>query len=314
MANTNRMTNLLNKIERRIGVKQLHLPDELSKDTWVDVIIDESLTEYSRKFPLIADYLVNLVDDPTRNMMIQKDKVNEVQEITSRLNQDKTLNNVTKNKNLSIDIIETTGSTINSTSNNVYLANKDGWYMIDESQINGFFLGIQDIDYSSLAVDNRFYIQQMGIGQVDYMSMQSGIGMEDFAMAQMGANMSGLFNNGIFLETQGDNMFRISNCLGYKMRWLKKCRLKIRLRHSESLNTISAGTMTIFEDLCCADVATYLYNELKFYDGQDTGYGNYDLHMDKLEEWMNKRGDIIEQLTEASVSASNPACPIMWTI
>lgn len=257
MANTNRMGALLNKAERKLGLAMVNLPPQLSKNTWADVVIEDSLTEFSRLFPQIIEYKIDMTKEPM----------------------------------------------------------KDGFYMIDEDRISGYFyMGIQDIDYSSLARDNRFYTQQMGIGQVDYLSMQAGIGMEDFAMAQMGADMSGLFNNGIFIETKGDNMFKICNALGYDMKWLRICTLKLRVKHSESLNTISAGMMTIFEQLCFSDIATYLYNNLKFFDGQDTGYGSIDLKMDLLEQWMNKKDEIMAKLEEASVSASNDACPIMWTI
>ena len=32
----NKMNNLLNKIERRLGTKPLMLPDDICKDKWVD--------------------------------------------------------------------------------------------------------------------------------------------------------------------------------------------------------------------------------------------------------------------------------------
>ena len=51
MAPMNRMTNLLNKIERRLGIKMLNLPPELSKDEWAKTIDEDSLTTFSRFFP-----------------------------------------------------------------------------------------------------------------------------------------------------------------------------------------------------------------------------------------------------------------------
>lgn len=47
----NRMTNLLDKIERRLGTKPLNLPDHLKKDEWSNVICNESLDTFSRYFP-----------------------------------------------------------------------------------------------------------------------------------------------------------------------------------------------------------------------------------------------------------------------
>lgn len=47
----NQMTLLLNKIERRLGLKMLKLPDEINKDSWVDVIKEDTIPTYSRYFP-----------------------------------------------------------------------------------------------------------------------------------------------------------------------------------------------------------------------------------------------------------------------
>ena len=49
---TNKMNNLLNKIERRLGTRQLNLPDYLQKDNWAkDVIANDTLDTFSRFFP-----------------------------------------------------------------------------------------------------------------------------------------------------------------------------------------------------------------------------------------------------------------------
>ena len=47
----NQMSKLVDKIERRLGTKALMLPKEVSKDTWPDVIIADSLDTFSRFFP-----------------------------------------------------------------------------------------------------------------------------------------------------------------------------------------------------------------------------------------------------------------------
>ena len=257
MAYTNRMGELLNKCERNLGTKPLNLPDELKKENWVEIIIDESLTKFSRMFPFLIDYKIDLSTTP----------------------------------------------------------NKDGWYILDEEKIPGYyFLYVKDIDWSTLSRDNSIYLQQTGYGYNDFYSTQSGISMEDICMVQMGADMNGLFNNGFFIETQSDTMFKITNALNYNTTWIRRCTLKLAVRHSETLHTISAGMMSIFEQLCCSDVATYLYNELKFYDGTESGYGTSNLRLERIEYWMDKQDEIIEKLQEASVSASNEACPIMMTI
>lgn len=47
----NQMTLLLNKIERRLGVKALNLPESLSKDNWADIIVEDTIPTFSRYFP-----------------------------------------------------------------------------------------------------------------------------------------------------------------------------------------------------------------------------------------------------------------------
>ena len=52
----NNMTNLLNKIERRLGTKPLNLPPDISKDKWADVIIEDTIVTFSRFFPAAIKY------------------------------------------------------------------------------------------------------------------------------------------------------------------------------------------------------------------------------------------------------------------
>ena len=64
--------------------------------------------------------------------------------------------------------------------------------------------------------------------------------------------------------------------------------------------------MEVFEDLCTADIATFLYNQLKFYDGLENLFGsNIDLKLQQLEDAMNKRSDIVQKLQDNQVSAGN---------
>lgn len=68
MAHANDMTNLLNKIERRLGLIPLtpHLPEKYGKDAWADVIKEDTLTTFSRYFPWKVPFLVT-PDVPQRN-------------------------------------------------------------------------------------------------------------------------------------------------------------------------------------------------------------------------------------------------------
>lgn len=48
----NIMNNLLDKLERRLGTRQLNLPDYLQKDKWAEeVIANETLDTFSRYIP-----------------------------------------------------------------------------------------------------------------------------------------------------------------------------------------------------------------------------------------------------------------------
>ena len=67
--------------------------------------------------------------------------------------------------------------------------------------------------------------------------------------------------------------------------------------------------MTTFEKLAMCDVATMLYNNLKYYDGLDTAYGNLDLKLDLLQDYMNKREDIVEKMDAEHTSTANENQP-----
>lgn len=60
----NRMTDLINKIERRLGTAPLNLPEDLRKDKWAEVIIQDSITTFSRYFP--NQIQINV--EPSRDM------------------------------------------------------------------------------------------------------------------------------------------------------------------------------------------------------------------------------------------------------
>ena len=64
--------------------------------------------------------------------------------------------------------------------------------------------------------------------------------------------------------------------------------------------------METFEELATADIANFLYNQLKFFDGVETVFGaNVDLKLDNLLNFSERRDDIINTLRENAVSAGN---------
>ena len=65
MAFSNNMSNLLKKIENRLGVKPLMLPDEIKKETWAKEVIEpDTLVTYSRYFPRQFKYEINPYEHP----------------------------------------------------------------------------------------------------------------------------------------------------------------------------------------------------------------------------------------------------------
>lgn len=68
MAYSNNMTNLLNKIENRLGTKPLALPDEIKKETWASNVIElDTIVTYSRYFPRLFNYEVDPATHPKKN-------------------------------------------------------------------------------------------------------------------------------------------------------------------------------------------------------------------------------------------------------
>ena len=76
MALSNDMTRLLNKIERRLGTRQLQLPKELSKPEWVNVINEETLETFSRYFPHALKVEINeIATKKGEYWIIDEDKI-----------------------------------------------------------------------------------------------------------------------------------------------------------------------------------------------------------------------------------------------
>ncbi len=253
---TNKMNSLLNKIERRLGVMQLNLPDYLAKDKWAsEVIANETLDTFSRYFP---------------NSM----------RITLDLSQRK----------------------------------KDGYYLIDEYVPDSVdILGVRDIDWALFSRDTLSLHEAQGYGSYDFMT--NGYGLEDIALLQMRADHMSLFNNQIFVEYKPPNMIKISTVTGADItRGVKSFPIELLIKHAPNLMTIPPTMMEVFEELAESDVARFLYESLKYYDGLETVYTNIDLKLGDLENRASKRDDIVQRLDEAHVSAANAHQPLMFTV
>lgn len=251
----NKMNKLLNKIERRLGVAQLNLPDYLSKDKWAEVIDEDSLSTFSRYYP---------------NSM----------RITLDLSQ----------------------------------RNKEGYYLLDEYVPESVeILGVRDIDWSLFSKDSLRLQEAQGYGVYDFMT--NNYGMDDIAILQMRADHMSLFNNQIFVEFKAPNMIKLSNVSGADItRGMKSYPITILIKHASNLMTIPPTMMETFEGLAEADVARFLYENLKYYEGLETVFTNLDLKVSDLGDRASKREEIVQYLEDTYVSAANAKQPLMFTI
>ncbi len=193
---------------------------------------------------------------------------------------------------------------------------KDGWFIIDEDFIEGqTILGVRDIDWTSFTNDSLYYAQEMGYGAIDYLALQSGFSTEDVAMIQMRKDLNSLFNSGIFVDFQPPNKVKLTCATNANIsRSLRNYKIILLIQHADTLLTIPSTMFETFEALAISDVAGYLFRNLKYFDGIETVYANIDLKLGELEDKMNRRDDIIAELKESAVTASNPSCPVMMTI
>jgi len=254
MAFSNKMTDLLNKIERRLGTKPINLPEDIAKSTWVDeVIIPDTLSTFSRFFPHKFPYVV----DPS------KDKKGE-------------------------------------------------YYFIDEDRIGNIeILGIRDINWEAFSRNYNSQISNYGT----YGVMGGQYNLDDIGVIQMRADHMSLFNNGIFVEWEPPNKVKLVSTTGIDIaRSMSTFTIDLFLKHPANLMTIAPTKMETFEDLARADVATYLYQYLKFYDGLETVYANIDLKMDEWQKQMDRRADIVEKLENGYVSMANDNQPAIFCI
>lgn len=253
---SNRMSDLLNKIERRLGTRQLKLPDYLSKDKWASEVIEhETLDTFSRYYP--------------NSMKIELD-------LSQR--------------------------------------SKNGYYLIDEYVDDSVtILGVRDIDWAKFSTDSIRLQEAMGFGTYDFLA--SGYGLEDIALTQMRADHMSLFNNQIFVDFKAPNMIKLSTVTGSDItRGLNRFPIEILIKHAPNLMTIPPTMMETFESLAEADVAKFLYEELKYYDGLETVYANMDLKLGDLESKASRREDIVQMLDDTHISAANKVQPMIFTI
>lgn len=195
----------------------------------------------------------------------------------------------------------------------------DGYYLIDEDTIGPGvqILGIKDIpwnDINALGTGGGYQQSMSPYGIMD--NYPASLDYEDLLTAQMMSTEMSLINRGIYIDFQLPNKIRLVSAFGIDNPSLGVTTFKVDIfvKHNKNLCTISPTKMEIFEQLAESDVATFLYNKLKFYDGIETVFSNTDLHLQELQDASQKRADIVNELKEGYVSMANKNQPMIMSI
>lgn len=261
MAMANDMTSLINKIERRLGLIPLvpHLPAQFNKETWADIILEDTMVTFSRYFPNKIRFVL---DDNTCNKTIEDGKI-------------------------------------------VY-------YIKEEMLGKAKLLGAIDIDWQDTSGDNLSIGQTAGYGY--YVPNHGGLEdtLNSFIGYQNAADVASLYNNNIFVDFIYPNKIIISKAGNLNIN-LKSVVVNLLVEHN-TLATISPTKMETFEALATADVANFLYMNLRYYDNLETVYLNIDLKLNELEQAASKRENIIDEIKNSYVSASNDNIPYIMTV
>lgn len=67
MGFSNNLSRLLDKIENRLGLKAIQLPEVINKDSWANIIETDTIVTFSRYFPNSFNYQVDPRTHPKKN-------------------------------------------------------------------------------------------------------------------------------------------------------------------------------------------------------------------------------------------------------
>lgn len=186
---------------------------------------------------------------------------------------------------------------------------KNGWYYIDEDYIGGQkILGAGDLDWTAFANRSLGLAQQFGYGLPDVGMTQMSI--EDIQTLTMRANYASMYNNGVYPEFQAPNRIRLVS-VGNNDVNIGEFTIFLLVKHSDDLSSLSPTMMETFEGLAQADVAIFLSNNLRHWDGMSTVFSTGDLKLSYIENEASKRDTIVEKLEQSFVSAGNDSIPLI---
>jgi len=195
-----------------------------------------------------------------------------------------------------------------------------GYYIIDEKTIPGNIevLGVQDIpwdDPTAFGMDNPGWYD-VATSPFGFFNMNMNYSFDQVAAIQGAADRQSLFSNGIYIDFKTPNKLKLTSVTG---EFLSKTNIKyfkvnLLIKHSDNLGTIEPTKMENFEQFAQADIATFLYENLKYYDQLETIFTNTNLRLDDLQTKAQKREEIIQLFNDSFVGADNYNQPIMYTL
>lgn len=188
------------------------------------------------------------------------------------------------------------------------------WYYIKDEILQGVkLLGMKDIDWTDLTNNNSaLTATSLGAGYYypNFACPESTF--QSILALQLNANMASLYNRQIYIDFKYPNRFALRGIANTNYD-LNRFVVILLVEHS-SLSTISPTKMEIFESLAQADIANFLYEYLKYYDGLNTIYIDIDLKLQELEQEKSKREEIINTIKESAVTMANDEISAIWTI
>ena len=190
---------------------------------------------------------------------------------------------------------------------------RDGWYYIDEDYIgNQQILGVGDIDWTKFGNRSIGLAQTFGYGTIDA-GLASNFTVDDISGLKSRADYASMFSNQVIPEFEPPNRIRLVATGNYDVN-IGDFHIILLLKHLDSLTSIPATAMEKFEQLAQADVAGFLSNNLRYWDGFETVFSTVDLKLSNLESEYGKRDSVIDYLENNYVSANNKSTPMMMTV
>lgn len=190
---------------------------------------------------------------------------------------------------------------------------KGPWYYIDEDYIGSqSILGVGDIDWTKFGNRSIGLAQTFGYGTIDA-GLAANYTIDDIMGMKQRADYASMFSNQIIPEFEAPNKIRLVAAGNYDVN-IGEFNIILFLKHLDSLTSIPPTAMEKFEQLAQADVAGFLVNNLKYWDGFETVFSTIDLKMNNLESEWGKRESVIDYLEQNYVSANNRAIPLIMTV